>query len=253
MIDRKIIDELHANNHTLKGTSFSLAMRNEDDSITVYKRENQPCMGELRTYGEGSVPPERAKDRRPGDLRAPFPKGTPEAVGVPIKCTYSSNIANHNQYFEYVFGPESPWRKGLKGIEFTDDKQGRHIGIVSTDTDFDPTVFVSCLKFARFVYGNKGDLFDKYLKDGMDKFLAFIVSSTVSGSMFHGVGGLYTPLNLKMMKNGEPKELSGGLTFRQRSAYNRPQIETLFQDPTFPTPTGKTSEEIVTKIKELLK
>lgn len=234
MITEKIASELHNLNSTLTGIAFSLAM-SEDDKIIIHQRQNQPCYGEMRTYGKGSVPPEREKDHKPGDLHSPFPKGTPEGIGVPIRTIFSGDIAVHNEFMEWLFSKESPWATGIDQIEFTKNKEGRNIGIVQTDTNFDPTVFVNLLKSVRGYY-NRGTKWDEVKKKfGLNNFQAFLLNFTNinydkldAPTYLLTPGCLYGILDLERFKNKSPYDRSGGLTFKQRSAYNRPEVEYIF-------------------------
>ena len=236
MITKEIASELHKLNSTLAGTAFSLAM-SENDKITIHKRENQPCYGEMRTYGKGSVPPEREKDYKPGDLHSPFPKGTPEGIGVPIRTLFSADTAIHNEFMEWLFSKESPWATGIDQIEFTKNKDGKNIGIVQTDTNFDPTVFVNLLKSVRGYYMRGSKWSEAKKKFGLNNFQAFLLSFTrtnydkldVQTSLL-SPGCFFGVLDLERFKNKNPYDRSGGLTFKQRSAYNRPEVEYIFSE-----------------------
>lgn len=239
MITEKIASELHNLNSTLTGIAFSLAM-SEDDKIIIHQRQNQPCYGEMRTYGKGSVPPEREKDHKPGDLHSPFPKGTPEGIGVPIRTSFSADTVIHNEFMEWLFSKESPWATGIDQIEFTKNKEGRNIGIVQIDTNFDPTVFVNLLKSVMSYYLRGSRWSEAKKKFGLNNFQAFLLSFTnvsfTNGSYdkLDVQTSLLTPgcffgvLDLERFKNKNPYDRSGGLTFKQRSAYNRPEVEYIF-------------------------
>ena len=243
MITKEIASELHKLNHTLTGIAFSLAM-SKDDKITVYERQNQPCYGEMRTYGKDSVPPERKKDYKPNDLHSPFPKGTPEGVGVPIRTLFSGDTAVHNEFMEWLFSKESPWATGIDQIEFTKNKDGKNIGIVQTDTNFDPTVFVNLLKSVRGYYNRGSKWSEAKKKFGLNNFQAFLLSFSntanydkldVQTSLLIP-GCFYGALDLERFRNKNPYDRSGGLTFKQRSAYNRPEIEYIFSEKGINTP-----------------
>lgn len=243
MITKEIASKLHELNHTLTGIAFSLAM-SKDDKITVYERQNQPCYGEMRTYGKGSVPPEREKDYKPGDLHSPFPKGTPEGVGVPIRTSFSADTAIHNEFMEWLFSKESPWATGIDQIEFTKNKSGKNIGIVQTDTNFDPTVFVNLLKSVRGYYNRGSKWSEAKKKFGLNNFQAFLLSfSNIANydklnvpTFLLTPGCFYGVLDLERFRNKNPYDKSGGLTFKQRSAYNRPEIEYIFSEKGVNTP-----------------
>lgn len=152
---------------TLKGLNFILLME-VGGEFFLYRRENQPCYGEMRKYkkshkdytdpytGYESNP---SDDYRPSDLHNPFPKGTPIVVGLNFEFHPGDERMNR-----FMFSSMSPWLRGLPSQEFIEpiEKDGVMTGVILWETSFDPTVFVNLLNIRRsYSRGNyenyKGD------------------------------------------------------------------------------------------------
>jgi hypothetical protein len=244
MLDKNIksesegIDELRHHARSMTGMNFALAMRDhvdgDDDRITVYPRENQPCQGgEMRKYGKRS--PNRPKDPRPGDLHDPFPDGILEGVSIHWQTLPKKDM------IEFLTSQESPYRKGVgPNTEHILDETGeRVVGSIFLDTDVDPTVFVNMLQFIRSIDSN---LFKKYRENGLtgaESILCMMLCGSDPEVAFTGTYSYYFPTkaSVRWIIEGDHFDLSGG-TYRDGYDYNRPEVQDLFK---------ARGEEVVTK------
>lgn len=209
-----------------QGINFALFMRNDDGKIVCHERHNQPCQGgEMRkyssTHGEDCT---RPNDRRPTDLKHPFPDGVPEAVAVKFQGSNFSprefqNLLSNGPYSRVI--DSGSW-------DFFDE----HQAFLLLDTDVDSTAFVNLLQFiqstSRFVY-------DDLLEMGFDEQeIPTILYLTSPGqSIRRGPvkpHAYYFSVNAAIHRvvKGEFTDLTGG-TFRDRFDYNRPEIQDLYK------------------------
>lgn len=236
--DAKTLEELRKITPKLSGLSYCIVVRNEKDEIEIHRREDQPCIGgEHRKYkashGDDCT---RPQDYRPGDLRNPFPKGTPVAL------SYNRKIPNEaKELIEFILSDESPWIRGFKSakhIEFIPSKSGGYVydGWILKTAKIDPTVWISCLKFiqqASYVAFN--DLQNR----GMSKKEA-ITCMTLMNLHSHipthkaqmGPPNSYTMninSSVERVFKGESRDITGG-TLSDRYDYNRPDLANVFTD-----------------------
>ncbi len=231
-VDKKAFDELHGYAHTMTGTNFALAMRNPDGSVTVYPRQNQPCQGgEMRkyykTHGDRCT---RPKDPRPSDLHKPFPDGVVEGVSLNL-----GNKSHSMEFAKFLFSSESPYRKAFpssEDVHFIPSKYDPEMlqGIIVTNTDIDPTVFVNSLQCFRTL---SESTWKKYVDLGLTKLEAVVTQMLSHNDISAIVGETYTyyfPMNasIRRLMEGDPFDLSGG-TWRDGFDYNRPEIQDLFK------------------------
>lgn len=239
--DEKILEELRNITPKLSGgRSYCIVTRNADDTIEIHRRENQPCIGgEHRKY-EKSHPGDctRPNDPRPGDLRQPFPKGTPVAL------SYNWPIAtNLKEFFEYVLSNESPWIKGFGGkkyIEFIPSTIKGYVysGWIVKTAKIDPTVWINCLKYLQGAF-KRNSFWKELIQRGMNKKEALVATILLSNTAIPpSVNGLipsgdYTMSlagSIKRIMEQDPVDLTGG-TLRDRYDYNRPDMAKIFVDP----------------------
>lgn len=232
------------------GINFWLCMRNPDNSLEIYHRTSQPCYGELRKY-RATHGDECTQDvKRPSDLRSPFPKGIPEAVGF-----HFNNISDANSLIEYIWSPQSPWATGAgTEVNFVKNKQGMIKGLYLTDTEIDPTVMVNLIKVTAGTAGSSySTLYNKYVAEGIDKDTAILLSPTGMDIFTYGIpGALYQyfimqPANYTRFWLHKPRDLTGG-TFRNRWDYNRPDLLKIFS-----VAPGEESVNFVTMLKPRVK
>lgn len=230
---------------------YAQAFLMEREDLSLYVRENihQPCQGgEMRTYAESNGNVEEDKgdplctrpgDPRPGDLYCPFPDGTPLAVAIPFR--YAANHFMNAMFDDVVFNSlHSPWRSLLHGVpeELTVNNAGKINGVIFNNTDVDSTVLVSLCRYINSEAGGHSRVYNELVKlypDG-DRLLLFIAANFFNNLEGKSIGvrdhnNTYTALNgapdFKRVYEGNPVDLTGG-TFKNRFAYNRPQIDFLF-------------------------
>lgn len=193
----------------------------EDGLYYVYDCPSEPCYGFLRTYGKGST---RPNDPRPGDLPRDFPDGTPVALAVPFP-----QIKDHTttkEYWDMYFsGFLSPYREALKQAELIDNDI-QYLGIVFLDTDVDSSVLIQFLRVTRYATSENYYKLKTVLPDEKPEDL-FKISLCISSN-----GTPRAPhAPLKKYLDGEfLPDVTGG-TFRNRYAYNRPEIDYIFGRP----------------------
>lgn len=214
------------------GNSFALLMKQgeEEDSHKVYHRTNQPCYGEMRTYGKETIPEKQSKVIKPGDLHSPFPDGEPVGVALALP----NHFEGLDRLVEYIFSPESPWGNTNRQVTLVKDDQGRYIGAVYTDTDFDPTILIHKWLFLKDVSFNQA-FFRDLLKIFPDVPLAelLLFSQTLLPYypdkyqlFWRNDYFLSIRTNVENFVNCRP--IMGELTFRQRCAYDRPGLQDIF-------------------------
>lgn len=230
--DSEILEKLHKFNMRYWCTkyNFCLAVEKEGE-ITLYERLSQPCWGELRTHYD-DIP-------KPGDLKKPFPEGTPVAIAIPFSSAHSES------FFEFVTNKEiSPWRKALgeKGVDFTFDKKQKK-GFVLTDTKIDPSVFVQMLMMITHTEYIQRP-FEYLLEKGVDPKLACLIVTHIGGreetsSSYDWNSRPETSYyfiqktDLARWRDNNPCDITskinkGRKTFYSRAAYNRKEIQNVW-------------------------
>ena len=208
----------------LAGYNYALLMMKDDGSYHLVERLGMPCFGALREYNCGTRP----NDPWPYDLRDPrhiFPKeGSLVAVCVQFKRNGYSGVEAWNSWIEdFAFNVAvSPWKSVLNGFElYKMEKDGAYGGVVLTDTDVDPTVFVNLLRVCGRA-GSEANWF-KFMNEhkGVDPRVAFVKTYASSYS-------LKLQYNLKALFTGQPFNFSDGVSLRDRGSYNRPDNEKIF-------------------------
>lgn len=223
---------------------FNLLMQRGDDIIHV-EYTQQPCYGELRPYAKthpDMLPEHQRKVQKPGDLHSPFPDGTPVAVAVPFYNQPNGvTTEQYNRIVNLVLDPGlSPWREALKDFEVLKNEDGRIAGIIIKDTNIDSTVMVNLFMTLR---GASWGSFYKVLTNLLEKFpeedpYLLLAAATQYGpswdsgqkNMVNASFAYYISpaLNVKNFLRGEfGKDITGG-TFRDRYAYNRPDLHNVF-------------------------
>lgn len=221
---------------TMSGINFALAMRNEAGEIKVYPRENQPCQGgEMRKYGE-SHPGDctRPNDRRPTDLRKPFPDGIPEAVAVNLLAGWTSPSDKLDVLIKGLYSDDSPYQRGFGSatdVEYVMKNDHIH-GLIFWNTEVDPTVFVNSLQFLNTFKGQPETYVD-LVEAGLTTTEAIACMVMCNIHPFkQGIGPASTyyftasPSIWRLLEK-KPHDLSGG-TLRDRFDYNRPKVQALF-------------------------
>lgn len=221
-----------------------------EEAVTVYSyhpRFSQPCYGEMRTYGKGTVPAARAVDPRPGDLFSPFPKsGCPVLICVPF-ANHSLTNEETSRVIELLYAPDSPWQDVLKDFEIL-ERNGRPTGVVIWDTNIDPTAMVSLFMFTRNALGDCAEDMKRWLKlieerpDDDVYALLFsvlvyrrytqwgttneLISFQTNWEYFFNI--YRTSVRAFVDADIDP-EISGGSPFILRAAYNRPKLGNIFK------------------------
>lgn len=219
-------------NSVMTYVSWSYAIRNKKGEVEFVEMRSRPCYGEMRRYGKTST---RPSDPKPSDLPKPIKVGIREAVSVFIPSTHQ-NINIHNDFVEFMFSKESPYRKGIgfDGLEFTKSSDGRIVGIVMYETEVDPTTMVALFMFMRSSSPYVAE-WDRLVKEGKSKIVALIstIYARKNGDTFISqfTGGYYLTqfLDVNKFVNGEVNSLSNGRTWRDEEDYNRPEIQDLFK------------------------
>jgi hypothetical protein len=215
------------------GRSFLIITDGDKEHI----RNNQPCYGELRKY-ESTHPGEctQSIDIRPGDLRAPFPAGTPTGFYFDFspRTTSGKRDERSNKLFEAFFNEESPWFAGFKDYLFERDNNNIIIGVHLPRADVDPTVLVNLLRNVRTNLGEARLVeFIKMISLGLTNNEALAVLCNNGGlAIERGVGNPYYYDNPKIFSarrffQQTPNDLSGGF-LSQRVDYNRKLMQDVF-------------------------
>ncbi len=198
----------------------AVLLMEEDGKYFLWIRDNEPCYGFLRTYGPKST---RPQDYKPSDLYNDFPPGTPVILAVPFR--YVLRYTEGKEFFDYFFSQESPWKDVFKDSELMCNEEFIY-GIVFKDTDIDSTLLISMLRQSRDLNNLLREFFE-FRSKGLSIRLAFLACFYMVSSG-HPKNFLNPP---KAFINGEYiKDITGG-TFRNRYAYNRPEVDFVFGRP----------------------
>jgi hypothetical protein len=226
---------------TPHGTSFAFLMQ-DGDKLEYVARMSQPCYGEMRPYGEGTLPANAADISKPRDLHWPFPDGNPLAVALPLVGQYSKDTSKpeiHNAFIEAAIGPLSPWRNACRDVITVSNDNGLITGLIFQDTHVEPTVLVSLFMNLRRSSTYAGESFAEFKKiDGITEQEAFVMAwyakvlpaSDWRTEGVYSVGNDYylsSRADVRRLFDGNPLDLTGGTLF-DRYAYDRPELGNIF-------------------------
>lgn len=234
----------------------------ETGKLNFVKRPYRPCFGEMRRYGRTST---RPKDAKPSDLTQPIDKGPRLAIGITIGDGFSpfkggpdkaAQAEMWNETLEFLFSEKSPWIQGInpeyiRFVREDGDENGAYIGVVLTDTNIDPTVWVSLCMFLRNLAGSQGQLqMIKYIAETLNCSILEALLLRVYGGVYYyhnpwdskstgkwlysngnfGWHYFLSPhLDLCRFATGDSRDLSNGRTMLQEEDYNRPELPDIFQ------------------------
>jgi hypothetical protein len=252
--EQNILKALLKSPEKMGGICFTLAMRGEDQKIILYKREHQPCYGELRKYKKIHDAEATQPENRPGDLNHPFPEGTPEALSIGLsdwrnyewldgKQVTTSLVPKNQKFFDYILSDESPFVKGFGGAKNIVWNK-KKFGFVLLDLSVDPTVLVNLLKYMQTIHHRRdGDLhktsFDDLVELGLTNQEAFLATYLCNfthdypGPKLDEVYDYVFPLkaDLQRIFDQNPVDLTGG-TLRDRFDYSRKNLHKIFWSDT---------------------
>jgi hypothetical protein len=244
------LTEFVSKNH---GSGYTWAVLvDTGNGLEVHERYSHPCYGEMRPYAQPKVdhkdakkdywepellPIEQRAVKKPTDLFWPFPKGEPIALGV-TNYNKSDSDAYNDMMEHIVYNPEiSPWRQCL--ADTTIVKNGKLVaGIVFNSTDFDPTIAVNMFRKTANNLVSVAANMKTWLKCGATEQEAFILAGGMIVDDYVSYNSEeYAPFGVtpdfSKLINGEANDLTGGGTFRQRYAYNRPKNDYVFKGENF--------------------
>lgn len=226
----------------------------ETTGLVVTVKDGKPCFGELRPYGK-SVNPEQAgtrgKDYKPNDLPHGFPDGEilavcvrPVAYGQVADTLAFSTPSAEVPQLQWALDPkESPWRTCLTDFEFTPWTSTSYGSLLWRSTDFGPSIMVNLLMSMRrvldwVVYARNPKIVDSAEQalgrklTPPEYWLVLTCLDTLSGNFMVGPTDPYSidlvHASIPNFLAGKPFDLDGGLTFRERAAYNRAYIHAVF-------------------------
>jgi hypothetical protein len=220
----EMYDEMRKAIGDMTGTNFVLGMQTDEGQLQVWRRPSQPCQGgEMRKYGITHDDSTRPMDPRPTDLRYPFPDGKPLAVGSRIRNKLNSHL---------TIDPESPYRRAYgdeKNVEIVNTSAGD--GFLMLDADLvEPTALVHLLRDSRYRVTDYGlPPVANFLFNQLSSTMSYL---TFTSSIQEDNGGS-SYINLKKISKGgieASADLSGG-TLGNRFDYNRPDIDSMWRDP----------------------
>ena len=204
------------------GTSFVLAMADDEGNVTIHPRNNQPCQGGetrkyIKTHGAACTQPENAK---PGDLHNPFPDGKVVAIAFP-KATF-----NHTKGFDFfhrvrdvvTMSKESPFRTGFKDVRTHEDGVGFTVG----DTRVDPTVMIQGIQLIRNMHYSMLPKFSKEQVASLSDLDLLFLAMNWYDVRYECSSGYYwnSVISPKRFYQAMPNDLSGG-TYHDGFDYNR--------------------------------
>jgi len=221
----------------LGGIAYILTM----DGDKHYVRERQPCYGELRKY-ESTHPGECTQpvNSKPGDLKNPFPEGTPTSLIVPFGQTIRDyymveNLSDTDVIFESMFSENSPWVKGF-GTHWEFVKKDNHIyGVKFSDLGLDTTILVNSFKTLNGLFAKYKE-FNELLDMGMtpNEVLCILMLNGINPRLGVSQGDAYcvnSNFSFKRFFNKIPNDLTGGF-LKDRVDYNRTQMADVFKSDT---------------------
>lgn len=248
--------------HQSSTTWAAVVANPETGKLKFVKRPYRPCFGEMRRYGRTST---RPNDAKPSDLTQPIDKGPRLAIGVSFGDGFSlflggpdkdTQVKMWNNTLEFLFSEKSPWFQGInpeyiRFVREDGDENGPYIGAVLTDTNIDPTVWVSLCMFIRNLAGSLGQLqMVGHIAETLNCSLLEALLLRVYGGIYYyhnpwvkestgkwlysnGNFGwhyfLSQHLDLCRFATGDSRDLSNGRTMLQEEDYNRPELPFLFQ------------------------
>lgn len=230
------LDELRQFVTEFSHLSYAICMRDSVGNLSIHRRVDLPCYGELRKYLNTHPKDQVTKNyppKKPTDLHYPFPDGTPEALAVLFYTTVPDEVT-----LEYLVSKDSPFRRGyqIDQVEFIKGDGGTK-GMVLKDTEFDPTVLVNMLKRTQQSY-----VLPKILDLGFTKDEAYILNTMLefSWTSYQGEDHIYIipyesyiqspTADLLRIVTGRSVDLTGG-TFKQRFDYERKDMHCIFKPP----------------------
>lgn len=210
--------------------NYAFLFEEEDGSLRLYERVGMPCWGATREYGCGTRP----DDDWPSDLREArhkFPiTGKPIAISFQFHIGYYDINDEHEKTWsefttKFSFNSEiSPWRKCLKDSELTIHND-KIVGVVIKDTNFDPTIMISLMRNCGHVDRNIHAKWTKAMENNNNYHPALqYLKCRTSFDMY----GFSPKVSVNRFVNGDPVDLSDGITFYERASYNRPNIDYIF-------------------------
>lgn len=221
------------------GYNYAFLTREDDGSFLVTEKRNMPCYGEMRPYKKLVNPLQastRGTDKKPGDLPYNFPKG--EVLGFSV-AKYHSETPDIVEIF--TTDPLSPWRAFTQhpDLSVQRDGSGNIAGYVFKSGDIPPSVVVNYLMSMRNLHTPNKHGLPRLQAMGLSDIDAAVVSLFFSTHWQDPTKATFqTPVsnyelrvpkfNIPRFVNGMPYDLDGGLTFKDRAAYNRPNIDMLF-------------------------
>lgn len=248
--------------HAQKHASNTYALLSTDNKgvLTVTEKDQKPCYGELRPYLSKVNPKQadtRGKDSHPGDLPHGFPDGEILAVSAAFKGPISKDTFNHELTQFLLDKDTSPWVRNFPEykVVVNDEPWSMAPGTFSekthahlwTDTSFGPTIAVSMLMTLRNINTVQiaaYDFFKKTFPKASKAALATMAFCASDGTWYTtkewGKGPItfnwsswyynlaLHEVSLANVWAGKPFDLDGGVTWRERGAYNRPWIHNLF-------------------------
>lgn len=264
--EAKAYEDMKMSMNGAPGISWAALVRQEDGSLKAVTMRNRPCYGEMRRYADGTRP----QDPHPGDLPRPIPKGPREAFAVRL-FAMKGPAEDHNTFIEWVFGPDSPWRRGLgNDVLLHKNKRGIYNIASFSDTDVDPTVLANLLVTLRSTsYNSQPIPFSECHAAGLtikqtffSKVFAAIPTGYCTGA-YNTSYYLSPALDFRRFFEGDTLDLSNGRTWRDQEDYNRPELANIFgfssglsvhgllQRPQSALPLDYTVQDTLKKIKKL--
>ncbi len=229
LTNKDIIEEMNQWLETANGISFCICIRNPESEHFIYKRQDQPCWGELRTHYDDL--------RKPSDLYYPFPYGTPVGIGINSNASYDWGFHDKEAFTEWInwsTSSFSPWTSGFKSPKILGTN------LIICNTHIDPTVMVNMLlqlthKSETIRHWYK--LVTKWNFDPKDAFLLAygIYNLSGDGSLspiphLSNTYSFWNSVDLRRWYNKNPRQLTEeNKTLYQRGAYERPNNAAIFK------------------------
>lgn len=209
----------------MTGTNFAVCVEKEDGTYSTYSRVNQPCQGgEMRKYFEthGNLCT-RPDDKRPGDLRDPFPSGKP----VMISRHFHIHMDFHDETLEAILSPASMYRSCTPKFEFVKDKKIK--GVLFEGLAVDPTGFVNLQQYINSVGRRSIKTMTTHGLTEQEALLVMMLD-TDGPNLVSGTSDYYFPVSasIRRIMDADFHDLSGG-TFEDGFDYNRPDVQNLFK------------------------
>lgn len=212
------------------GYHYAIALEGEENhkGLYIHEMRQQPCLGELRPYGEMD------KIYRPGDLTRPWPKtGNPVALAIetPVGAAISP------EFFKSFF-MEGPWSSAFptEPVWVFDDSKKHIKGMVVVNTKVSCDTLINAFGNVRNLTGARENTFKSLLKDGFSPLEAHVLVGTWISKVkdsysfpTYSHGGWFNKPNISAALRCDPPKAMKK-TFFERGAYNRPIIENIWND-----------------------